>query len=294
MNKVRVETDFLSRYKNDVIFNLQTTPARSIATTAHIHDAIEILYVQQGSFTVYADDDEYKIFAGDIILFRSNVIHHVFAGEQKINSYYVLTISPDLIRSIAPAEMCGTYLLNFTFKRNNSKCLWRKSETEGMKEVLYGFSLLENEFPSDEKYSDIGVKLAAGGVLLGLLRHGADDGEQNVYNATDRTAECIYKAMTYINRNYKEDITEEDVCSDVGMSQSYFSRTFKLVTGKSFKQYLNITRINHAERLLATTNKTVSDICFECGYNDVSYFIKVYREHKSVPPGASKTLSRRV
>lgn len=289
MNKVRVESENLSHYKNGVQFFLQSNLPFSSAATAHIHDAIEILYVVSGSYTVYTDDDEYEIFAGDVILFRSNVMHHIFTGAHETNSYYVLKIRTDLIRDLAPAELGGVYLLNFAFKRKDTKCVWTKEEADNIKEIRQGFSSLEREFSSKNKYSDIAIKLAAGNILLGLLRTGADVGEQNLPDTTDRTAYCIYKAMTYINHNYKEDITEADVCSAVGMSYSYFSRTFKMITGKSFKQYLNATRINQAEKLLATTDKSVSTICFECGYNDVSYFIKVYKAHKQTAPGSFRT-----
>ena len=52
----------------------------------------------------------------------------------------------------------------------------------------------------------------------------------------------------------------------------------------SFKEYLNLTRVNHAERLLMTTQKSVTEISSLCGYNNVSYFISVYRRLKGRTP----------
>ena len=68
------------------------------------------------------------------------------------------------------------------------------------------------------------------------------------------------------------------------MSYSYFSRTFKAVTGMTFKSYLNRVRTNKAEQLLLLENRTISEVASACGYNSISYFIKVYRSIKGVSP----------
>ena len=72
------------------------------------------------------------------------------------------------------------------------------------------------------------------------------------------------------------------------MSYSYFSRCFKNVTGKTFKEYLNMVRINHAQRLLATTTLSVTQVALECGYNNISYFIAVYKSLKGETPLSSR------
>ena len=60
--------------------------------------------------------------------------------------------------------------------------------------------------------------------------------------------------------------------------------SFKAVTGKNFKEYLNIARINRAEHVLATTDKTVTQICADCGFNSPAYFIKIFKKYKSMTP----------
>jgi len=68
------------------------------------------------------------------------------------------------------------------------------------------------------------------------------------------------------------------------MSYSYFSRCFYRITGKSFKEYLNLTRINRAEKAILTTDKSVTEIAGDCGFNSVSYFISTYKKLKGVTP----------
>lgn len=279
-------------FKNGIDFFSQETQPSEIAASAHIHDTIEIIFVSSGSFVIYANEDKYEIFAGDMILLRSNVIHHIFAGGSPHNSYYVLKIRPNVIRELAPPSVSGMYLLNFAFNGSGAKSVWQKREFDAIHELVYGFECLKREFDNELAYSDIAVKLAAGSVLLGILRSCADSELEHLSESAGRTADCIYKAMSYINSNYMNDITVAEISEAVGLSYHYFSRSFKLITGKSFKEYLNITRINHAERLLLTTDKTVSTVCSECGYNDTSYFIKVYKSHKHILPGKVSTAKK--
>lgn len=284
----KIETDSNVNYKNGVEFFLQTNKALETATIAHIHNAIEIIFVNSGSFVVYANEEKHEIFTNDMILFRSNTIHHIFAGDNEENSYYVLKTNPELLRDLAPPNMKTLYLLNFVFKNNNAKIIWKYSEWKNISEIVYGFESLKSEYTLNKQYEDIALKLAAGSVLLGILRSDLNDINEFLPENSYRTADCIYKAISYINTNYKNDITETEVSRAVGLSYHYFSRSFKHITGRTFKDYLNTVRINHAERLLTTTDKTASTVCFECGYKDLSYFIKVYKKFKQTSPGKIK------
>ena len=102
----------------------------------------------------------------------------------------------------------------------------------------------------------------------------------------------IYRAVVHIRRHFKEDLSAEALAARMGVSYSYFSRSFGRVVGKSFKEYLNLTRVNYAEQLLLTTGKSVTEIAAECGYNNVSYFISVYRRMKGTTP--KRTAAARV
>lgn len=282
----KIESEPESKYQNGIQFFIQETNPLEMSAAAHIHDTVEILFITSGSFTVFSDGEKYEISAGDLVLFRSNVIHHIFAGRENKNSYYVLKIRPATVRGIFDSSPAEVQLLSLIYNRNGLKCVWKREEIEKSEEISCGFSLLKKEYGEDNTYRDIAIKFAVGTILLGILRSAPDEDEKRLFETTNHTADCIYKAMAYVNKKYAEDITEADISSAVGLSYHYFSRSFKLVTGKSFKEYLNITRINRAEKLLMTTDKTVSLICSECGYNNLSYFIKTYKKYKKICPGA--------
>ena len=94
----------------------------------------------------------------------------------------------------------------------------------------------------------------------------------------------IQKAMSYLQRNYKDEVHLQEVADFVGMSSASFSRFMKKRTGKNFVEYLNDLRLGFASQFLVNTNKTVSEICYECGYNNLSNFNRVFKQRKGVTP----------
>ena len=75
----------------------------------------------------------------------------------------------------------------------------------------------------------------------------------------------------------EKDLEMDGVAKALGYSYSYFSRSFRRITGKSFKTYLNRTRVDHAAQLLCREGVSVSEVAARCGFNSVSYFIRVFR-----------------
>lgn len=96
--------------------------------------------------------------------------------------------------------------------------------------------------------------------------------------------ELIKNAMLYISEHFNESITLEDVSSHVHLHPSYFSTMFKQSTGSSFKEYLNMVRIEESKRLLSNTDFSIIDIAIAIGFEDQSYFSKVFKKYTGLTP----------
>jgi len=275
--KVRIEAP--KGVGQEIELFLQSTPANCTACEPHIHSALEMLYVIDGSYSVMLDDTRYGIEEGDLILFRSDTVHTVEAKENKRNSYYVIKIPPSFFISLSGGETGVKYCMHFALNRKEYKCLWKKEELVGgeMQAIL---TALKKEYGSSEYASELVVKLKIMELVTAILRecHGEET------HIDSRSASLVYSVMSYVQKNYAEDIDEKALSKNFGMSYSYFSRTFKKVTGVSFKNYLNRIRISNAERMLFSTGNAVSEIATACGYNSISYFISVYRSFMGVTP----------
>lgn len=100
----------------------------------------------------------------------------------------------------------------------------------------------------------------------------------------NKNSEVIRKAMTYISANFHTVITLEAVAGYVHLHPSYFSTLFKQSTGSSFKEYLNMVRIEESKRLLANTDFSILDVAIAAGFEDQSYFTKVFRKYTGMTP----------
>ena len=96
----------------------------------------------------------------------------------------------------------------------------------------------------------------------------------------------IERALRFIEENLDKPITLEKVSRASGMSKSHFARTFKKTEGNTFKKCLNQKRINRAKILLKTQTMNITEVCFAVGFNDLSYFDRVFRRLKGMSPSA--------
>lgn len=96
--------------------------------------------------------------------------------------------------------------------------------------------------------------------------------------------ELIKRAMIYISRHFNEPLTLEAVASHVHLHPSYFSTVFKQSTGSSFKEHLNMLRIEESKRLLSNTDFSIIDIAIAVGFEDQSYFSKVFKKYTGSTP----------
>ena len=94
----------------------------------------------------------------------------------------------------------------------------------------------------------------------------------------------IRVATAYINKNYQNKIMINDVAGLIGMTNSSFCHFFKKRTHKSFVDYLNEVRIGHAAIQLIETTKSISEVCYNCGFNNVSNFNRIFRTKKGLTP----------
>ena len=90
--------------------------------------------------------------------------------------------------------------------------------------------------------------------------------------------------LEYLRTHYAEEISLDDLSAVAGFSRKYFCKFFKDMTGTTPFQYLTTYRIEKAARKLLITELPVTQIAFDCGFNDLSYFIKTFKQLKGVSP----------
>ena len=136
----------------------------------------------------------------------------------------------------------------------------------------------ENNHP--DQYSESFLKLKLMELLLLIARNGTvvsstvEDGGDN----------SIDKVLKYIETNFNQPLSLEDVAEIANLSPAYFSRKFKKETGITFKDYLNFIRNKRACQALITTDDSVTKIAADCGFSSSNYFKDIFRRMNGISP----------
>jgi AraC-like DNA-binding protein len=94
----------------------------------------------------------------------------------------------------------------------------------------------------------------------------------------------VRKVEQEIAANYNKQLYLKDLADMVGMTPTAFSRFFKMRTGRTLSDYIIDIRMGHASRMLIDTTMTMSEICYECGFNNISNFNRIFKKRKGCCP----------
>lgn len=292
MKNYRVETEREIIKNTGVEFFYHNRTNSKVSVIPHLHSAVEILFVKKGKFKIFANDIQYNLGEGCVFLIRSNTAHVIETVSDGDAGYYVFKFSPRFLSELSSPACSGVYLLTLTASWDKGKTLWTKNES---KELFLALEKLISESKYQGIGGDIGIRLAAGEIILKLIRELKKyEAEPPKIEISNDTVWRIYEATLYIDEHYAEPIRADKCAKEACMSYSYFSRCFSQITGKSFKEYLNSVRINRAERALFSTDKPITEIALDNGFNDVSYFISVYKALKGIPPNTARLIKRKI
>ena len=112
------------------------------------------------------------------------------------------------------------------------------------------------------------------------------NGHVNFDDCSDEERDIILKISDFVSHNIGSgQVNAETIAAHLCMSQSQFSRKINILTGREgIAKFVNVIRTDKAKRLLKSTTKQISDISFECGFNDASYFSQVFKSIYGITP----------
>ena len=160
-----------------------------------------------------------------------------------------------------------------------------ENKVENDRAVRSCFRRIVKEFETKDTGFEIAVKSSIYQLLVILLRnHAKCVLTQREYDRRLKKLKRFNRVMEFIEQNYQEDISAEELCTMAHLSRFRFCHLFKEMTGRTLSEHINIVRTNKAEELLLETDMNISEVAASCGYNDANYFSRVFRKYKKVPP----------
>ena len=99
-----------------------------------------------------------------------------------------------------------------------------------------------------------------------------------------QSAQQIRNVLERIRKDYPSRLTLEDLSAEAAMSPKYFCRVFRQITGHTPIDYLNYYRVERAAERIYATDESITDIGLHCGFNELSYFSRMFRKYKGMSP----------
>ena len=264
---------------------------RFVAFPRHTHNYVEIIYMLKGSTRHCVQDSlTVELEEGDLLFLNQHASHSIeAAGEEDLAvNFIVLPQFFDVAFSMLDEENELKNFLADTLTRDSERAGYLHYKVAGELQIQ---NLLENMIWTIRNQTGNAVKINQ--VTMGLLL-------LHLMNCTDRLEyhdrlqqekQITMKALHNIEENYR-DASLGWIAARENLSIYQLSRMIKKQTGYTFKELLQIRRLTRAAQLLSQTQLPVSDIIAAVGYDNTSYFFRVFREKYHVSPREYRIKSR--
>lgn len=229
----------------------------------HIHNALEVVYVTEGTLEAGIGTARYHMKEGDIAFIFPDVIHHyqVFSGGEN-RAYYIQI----------PTDVCGIYTERIQKYYPQIPVIGKAAVGEEVCTALRELSGIRKEdFVMAQDY--VNILLAKCLPQLELLP-----------KEHDRNDDIVYRTAAYIAANFREGLSLTSVASELGVSKYVLSRIFSGTFRCNFNQYLNGFRLNSACSGLENTNRPITEICMSSGFESQRTFNRVFKERYRMTP----------
>ena len=242
----------------------------------HWHVEFKFIHVIQGNLSLTLNDKTMNISKHNIVFIPSGFLHSAIPDNNCI--YDCIVLDPDML--IVPPESCRKFIGKIIKHEFEIPYIYDETLCNIRDIIWRTFDALDNR-PFAYELVVKGSLLEFFGTILSENLHSevAFHTQRNMHRI-----DHIKQALEYIEANYAHPLTLQEISSSIGMSPKYFCRFFKEMTNRKPFDYLNFYRIERACDLLQTTNLPIAEICHQCGFNDLSYFIKTFKKHKGTTP----------
>lgn len=250
----------------------------------HWHEEMEFIYIKKGRGIVSVDFVPYEVQAGDIIIICPGRLHTIEQWEQESMEYENIIFKWDLMESRQP-DICWEKYLSPIKRRQISLPVLITKKLPYYADVsscLDSIDKIRQTFP--EAYElFIKGKLFQLFYLLYTNRPSVSDSAP-VSKTSSRSLERTRQISKYVEQHYSEPVSIKEISKACGMSQPHFMKFFKQTMGMTFTSYLNDYRLTMASRLLLSSEDSILTIAGDTGYNNLSYFNRIFKEKFGITP----------
>lgn len=261
-DKTTYESHFWGQNSLPFIFHKDAVLHDGKECMPNLHLNVELLYFIEGSGCVVCDGTSFAVQPGDLVVINSYAIHRVTAPE--LVKYYCLIVDDDF---------CKANLMNLSELRFAP--LIQNDEARRL------FAQVTLEYDSSDPFRGAAIQCAVQQLMLFLCRNYSTP--KPIGEKQDEALKSVWTAVEYMKQHLGENLTVGQIAASAGFSKFYFLRLFKERTGYTVTHYLNLLRCDRAKQLLLG-GSTVKEAASQCGFDNFSYFTKVYKTYTGCLP----------
>lgn len=248
----------------------------------HFHSEMEIIYFREGGVIYEVDYIPHRVEKESIILIPRNSIHSgvIYDFSKHKNIVYIFDFS---ILESPVHDFCSNKFI-LPVKNGEIKFPSVIENSKGYFGILKEILLKIYELNEEKRTAyELEIKSKLMQFFSELYKNNLGT---NISDKTNRKSnkKNITKVFDFIHNNFDRNISRKDVVKILGVSDSQFTRIFKDVTGNTFSDYLNTYRIIKSAHLLIHSDLSVTEIAYECGFQEISYFIRVFNKKMEITP----------
>lgn len=257
----------------------------------HWHEHFEIIVMEHGRGIFHVDSHPYEIQAGEVLIVPSGGLHVGYSMENAPLRYTSIVLHGSLFddwkQDAQHEQLVEPYVSN--------RYQFPVRPAAHVPSCSAHFSLLQAVLEEDaakgqayqlaiKNYLHLFFTLLARTFLPKQLA--SSPKEHLSFNR-----ERFKPLLTYVEEHFSEKITIEQAAKFVNLNPYHFCKTFKKLTGRTFIDYVNLCRVNEAERLLLESHLTVTEIAGSVGCDNPNYFTKLFKQYKGITPSKVRRLS---
>jgi len=265
-----------------IYLHKKDTPSSLNVIPSHLHDCLEINRIVSGNAQIFTRGKVISVNKGDILLFGTNQLHS-WSVSPSGTEWKVFMFDKNLVCPDTAGIVDYNYLIPFVAvgaaEEGKLNADWTIT-----KEITALLESIDEIYENRKNGWELETKAYLLFFLGRLYSHFTREAEFNrSFVRNDFTR--LYPVQKFIKEHLFEPLTLEEAANMAGMQKNYFSYFFKKTTGVNFSEYIIRLRLFYAIHLIENTNRTISDILFECGFNNESYFYRIFKKMIGKPPG---------
>ena len=247
----------------------------------HWHEEWEAAVITEGSAVVAIGNEKRVLHAGEGFFANSSILHSCWNADTGVCRFHSLVFHPRLIGG-SPDSVFHRHYVRPLLEHPALESIFLSPDIPWQKAALEALCAAWEQCVLEPEGYEFHVRAALSEMIFLLCRSMPVPRETD--SRSSRNADRIKTMLSFIHDHFNQELTTADIAASASVSESECLRCFRKTIGTTPIQYVKQYRIQQAANLLRTTNARVADIAAECGFQDMSYFTKSFRERMGSVP----------